>query len=82
MTLNERINGANRTAAVNVVAAWNDVAHRYQELGRDIETLRESIAKPWASDSVQIRIAACFMSCNILGQVLAKMQVAALTEKT
>lgn len=71
---------SDRVAAVKVVAAWNDVAHRYQELGRDIETLRESIAKPWASDSVQIRITACYMSCNVLGQVLAKMQVAALTE--
>lgn len=57
-----------------------DVMHKYQELGRDIELLRNFLAARDERAGIDLRIAACFLSCSTLAQHLAKMQVAALSE--
>ena len=58
-----------------------EVMHKYQELGRDIELLRDFLASRDERAGIDLRIAACFLSCSTLGQYLAKMQVAALTPR-
>lgn len=57
-----------------------EVMHKYQELGRDIQHLREFLAARDERAGIDLRIAACFLSCATLAQHLAKMQVAALSE--
>lgn len=57
-----------------------EVMHKYQELGRDIERLRDFLALRDERAGIDLRIAACFLSCSTLAQYLAKMQVAALSE--
>lgn len=57
-----------------------EVMHKYQELGRDIELLRDFLASRDERAGIDLRIAACFLSCSTLAQYLAKMQVGALTE--
>ena len=57
-----------------------DVMHKYQELGRDIELLRNFLAARDERAGIDLRIAACFLSCSTLAQHLAKMQVVALSE--
>ena len=57
-----------------------EVMHKYQELGRDIELLRDFLASRDERTGIDLRIAACFLSCATLAQHLAKMQVSALTE--
>jgi hypothetical protein len=58
-----------------------EVMHKYQELGRDIQLLRDFLAARDERAGIDLRIAACFLSCSSLAQYLAKMQVAALTER-
>lgn len=57
-----------------------EVMHKYQEVGRDIELLREHLRSPYEKDGVDIRIAACLLSVSQLNQELARMQIAALNE--
>ena len=54
--------------------------HKYQEVGRDIEHLRDFLALSDARAGIDIRIAACLLSCSQLTQELARMQIAALNE--
>jgi hypothetical protein len=71
-------NTPNSTAKLSDAAV--EVMHKYQELGRDIEHLRDFLAARDERAGIDLRIAACFLSCSTLAQFLAKMQVAALTE--
>jgi hypothetical protein len=57
-----------------------EVMHKYQQLGADIEHLRDFLAARDERAGIDLRIAACFLSCSTLGQFLAKMQIAALNE--
>ena len=67
-------------SSAKLAEAAVEVMHKYQELGRDIELLRDHLRSPYEKSGVDIRIAACFLTCNTLGQALAKMQIAALNE--
>lgn len=67
-------------STLSLADACNDVAHKYQELGRDIELLRDFLAARDVRAGIDLRIAACFLSCSRLAQQLAKMQVTALRE--
>lgn len=58
-----------------------EVMHKYQELGRDIELLRDFLASRDSRAGLDLRIAACFLSTSSLAQYLAKMQIAALEVK-
>lgn len=80
MGLNERINRNTPNSTLGLADACNDVAHKYQELGRDIELLRDFLAARDVRAGIDLRIAACFLSCSSLAQQLAKMQVAAIRE--
>ena len=55
-----------------------EVMHMYQELGRDIELLRDVLAARDERAGIDLRIAACFLSCATLGQFLAKLGITAL----
>ena len=57
-----------------------EVMHKYQELGRDIELLRDFLASRDERAGIDLRISACYLSCATLGQFLAKLQISALTE--
>jgi hypothetical protein len=72
-------NTPNSTPAL--AAASNEVAHKYQQLGRDIELLRDFLAARDERAGIDLRIAACFLSCASLAQYLAKLQVDALRER-
>lgn len=63
-----------------MATATTEVMHKYQQLGRDIELLRDFLAARDVRAGIDLRIAACFLSCATLAQHLAKMQVAALSE--
>jgi hypothetical protein len=54
--------------------------HKYQEVGRDIELLREFLRATDARAGIDLRIAACLLSVSQLNQELARMQIAALNE--
>lgn len=71
-------NTPNSTAKLADAAV--EVMHKYQELGHDIELLRDFLAARDERAGIDLRIAACFLSTSSLAQYLAKMQVAALTE--
>lgn len=64
-----------------LAAAVVDAMHAYQELGRDIELLRDYLKVAGGAPGIDLRVAACFLSCSSLAQRLAKMQVAALRER-
>ena len=57
-----------------------EVMHKYQEVGRDIELLRDFLRAPDARAGIDLRIAACLLSVSQLNQELARMQIAALNE--
>lgn len=57
-----------------------EVMHKYQELGRDIEHLRDFLAARDERAGIDLRLAACGFSCAALQQYIAKMQIAALNE--
>ena len=65
----------------SMATAAVEVMHKYQELGRDIELLRDFMAAKDERAGIDLRIAACFLSCATLAQFLAKMQIAALQGK-
>lgn len=72
-------NTPNSTPSLATAAV--EVMHKYQELGRDIELLRDFLAARDERAGIDLRIAACFLSCSSLAQHLAKMQVTALRER-
>jgi len=80
MSLNDRINRNTPNSSPRMADAAVEVMHRYQELGRDIEHLRDFLAARDERAGIDLRIAACFLSCSTLAQYLAKMQVSALNE--
>jgi hypothetical protein len=55
-----------------------EVMHKYQQLGLDIELLRDFLARRDERAGIDLRIAACLLSASTLSQFLAKMQIAAL----
>ena len=65
------INGGRNTpnSSAKLADAAVEVMHKYQELGRDIELLRDHLRSPYEKAGVDIRIAACFLTCNTLGQL-------------
>lgn len=81
MALNSTGNRNTPNSTPKLAERTVEVMHKYQELGRDIELLRDFLARPDACAGVEIRIAACFLTCSSLGEALAQMQVAALTER-
>lgn len=81
MSLNDRINRNTPNSSAGLASAATEVMHRYQELGRDIERLRDFLAARDERVGIDLRIAACFLSCSTLGQYLAKLQVDALRER-
>lgn len=81
MSLSERINRNTPNSSPRLSDAAVEVMHRYQELGRDIERLRDFLAARDERAGIDLRIAACYLSCASLGQYLAKMQVKALTDR-
>jgi hypothetical protein len=80
MSLNGVIIRNTPNSTAKLAAAATDVMHKYQELGRDIEHLRDFLAARDERAGIDLRIAACYLSCATLSQHLAKMQIAALTE--
>lgn len=60
--------------------AVNAVCHKYQQLGRDVELLRDFLASRDSRAGIDLRIAACLLSVSQLNQELARMQIAALNE--
>lgn len=64
-----------------LASTLNDVCHQYQLLGRDIELLRDFLTGRDERAGIDLRIAACFLTCNMLGAMLAKMQIAALSDE-
>jgi hypothetical protein len=75
-------NGGRNTpnSSAKLADAAVEVMHKYQQLGADIEHLRDLLAARDERAGIDLRIAACFLSCSTLGQFLAKMQIAALNE--
>jgi len=61
-------------------AAVVEVIHKYQEVGYDIELLRDFLASPSPRAGINLWIAACLLSVSQLNQELARMQIAALNE--
>lgn len=57
-----------------------EVMHKYQEVGRDIELLRDFLAKHDEVAGIQCRIVAIMLSVSALESALAQMQVAALND--
>ena len=80
MSLNELINRNTPNSSPKLAEAAVEVMHKYQELGRDIEHLRDFLAARDERAGIDLRIAACFLSCSTLAQFLAKMQIAALND--
>lgn len=81
MSLNERINRHTPNSTQSLSTAVVEAMHKYQELGRDIELLRDFLAARDERAGIDLRIAACYMSCSALGLYLSKMQVTALRER-
>jgi len=57
-----------------------DVMHKYQALGRDIETMRDHLANYDGRNSVGVRVLACILSASELVQALVLTQITALGE--
>jgi len=57
-----------------------EVMHKYQELGRDVELLRDFLVSPYDREGIDVRIAACLLSASVLTQWLVRMQITALNE--
>ena len=58
-----------------------DVMHKYQALGRDIETMRDHLARGDAPRQVGVRVLACILSASELEQALVLTQITALGEE-
>lgn len=80
MSLNDRVNRNTPNSSPKMADAAVKVMHAYQELGRDIELLRDFLARPMSMPGVDLRIAACILANNLLGARLAQMQIDALNE--
>jgi len=72
-------NTPNSTPAL--AAASNEVAFKYQQLGRDIELLRDFLVARDERAGIDLRIAACQLACAELTMRLSKLQIDALRER-
>jgi hypothetical protein len=54
---------------------------RYQDLGRDIEVLRDHLRSPHPRPGVAPRIAACLLTAATLEMALTKMLITAMSEQ-
>ncbi len=61
--------------------AFNEVMHKYQMLGRDIEVLRDHLAALEERGDVGIRVMACMLTCATLQEKLCQAQIAAYQGK-
>jgi hypothetical protein len=61
--------------------AYNEVMHKYQLLGRDIETLRDHLAAFDERGDVGIRVMACMLTCATLQEKLCQAQIIAYQGK-
>ena len=57
-----------------------DVMHKYQALGRDIESLRDHLANHDGRGHIGVRVLACILTASELEQVLVLTQITALSE--
>ena len=74
--LDAMVNSTPRLAADMVEAM-----KRYQDLGHDIELLRDHLRSPLPRPRVDARIAACMLSAATLEMALTKMLITALVEQ-
>jgi hypothetical protein len=58
-----------------------DAMKRYQDLGHDIELLRDHLASPVRETFAAARIAACMLSAATLTQALTRMLILELSEQ-
>lgn len=68
-------------AGPELAAAFNEVMHKYQMLGRDIEMLRDHLASIEERGDVGIRVMACMLTCAVLEEKLCQAQIAAYQGK-
>ena len=68
-------------ASAKMATEFTDVMKRYQDLGRDIEALREHLRSPARATGGAARIAACQLSALTLGQALTICLITALSEE-
>lgn len=80
MALNSTINRNTPNSTPTLSSRTVEVMHKYQEVGRDIELLRDFLAARDERAGIDLRIAACLLSVSQLNQELARMQIAALNE--
>ena len=58
-----------------------NVMHKYQALGRDIEAMRDHLAKHDGRGNVGVRVLACILTASELEQALVLTQITALSEE-
>ncbi len=64
-----------------LVDLYNDVMHKYQALGRDIESMRGRLALSKRPCDVGVRVLACILSASELEQALVLTQITAMSEE-
>jgi predicted N-formylglutamate amidohydrolase len=74
--------GRPATASDAMMSACVEASKRYQDLGRDIEAMRDHLALEDTTLAIAARVAACMLTTAMLERELSRLLITALAESS
>jgi len=68
-------------ASPEVAKYFVEVMKRFQDVGRDLETLRAFLSEPFVNKDVGVRVLGCLLDVSVLSEVLVRLQIVTMSEE-